>query len=44
LQEKSQSPEIKAHIGKLEKHLLQRLSDQIKKTKIKYNIKKKKGD
>lgn len=41
VQLKSYSPEIKAHLDKSEKHLLKILSDQIKKNKIKYNIKKK---
>ena len=42
VQLKPYSPEIKAHLDKSEKHLLQILSDQIKKNKIKYNVKKKK--
>jgi len=38
VQLKPYSPEIKAHLDKSEKHLLQILSDQIKKNKIQYNI------
>ncbi len=42
VQLKPYSPEIKAHLDKSEKHLLQILSDQIKRNKIKYTIDKSK--
>lgn len=41
VQLKPYSPEIKAHLDESEKYLVQILSDQIKKNKIKYNVKKK---
>lgn len=41
VQIKPYSYEIKQHLDKSEKHLLKILSDQIKKNKIKYNVKKK---
>jgi hypothetical protein len=44
VQIKPYSYEIKQHLDKSEKHLLQILSDQIKKNKIKYNLKKKKDN
>jgi len=42
VQLKPYSPEIKEHLDKSEKHLIQILSDQNKKKKIKYNVKTKK--